>query len=476
MNLSRKQPLYAGLILLVTAGLAQAAPEKSRSTNMPQATGSSIEERIVIDKVWSAVSVGFSLLTHGDRQYIAYYNADRRTVVGMRDLKDDAFTLHVLPSRSDDPPTRRTSSTVQGWDSHNYWTMTVDSAGHLHLSGNMHANPLTYFRSTQPGDVTTLVQVDEMVGRNERRATYPKFMTGPDGRLIFHYRDGGSGNGNEIYNVYDVKTKAWTRFFDQPLVHGGGKANAYQRGPQRGPDGNYHLLWMWRDTPDVATNHDLSYARSQDLKNWETAGGEPLDLPITMQDRGTIIDPVPPGGGLHNSNHHFTFDRQHRVVVTYYKHDPDGNTQAYAARFEDGGWKIQQLSDWRGKHIFKGGGSGPSTFGTSLGLGRPRQHGDDQLALPFNHWKAGSGMLVFDEATLEPRGVVPEPQRFPAGLRGVNSDFPGMRVKWAGDRGKSPDPGSFYVLRWETLGPNRDRPRDKPWPDNSELVLYKIKR
>jgi len=433
-------------------------------------------EKIEVDEVWSAVSVGFALLTHGDRQYIAYYNADRRTVVGMRDLTDDAFTTHVLPSESDNPPTRHTTSTVQGWDSHNYWTLAVDRTGHLHLSGNMHANPLTYFRSTEPGDVRTLVQVGSMVGDQEGRTTYPNFMNTPDGRLLFHYRVGGSGNGNEIYNVYDEQTKTWSRFFDQPLVHGGGKANAYQRGPTLGPDGYYHLLWMWRFTPDVATNHDLSYARSKDLRQWESAAGQPLDLPITKDDTATFIDPVKPGGGLHNSNHKFTFDHDGRVVVTYFKHDDNDHTQAYAARFEDGAWNIQQLSDWDAKHLFKGGGSGPSTFGTSLSLGTPRRHGDGQLALPYSHWKAGRAMIVFDQDSLKPVGIAPQPQRYPEALTKTQSDFPGMRPKWAGDRGKSPDPGTFYTLRWESLGANRDRPRDKPWPDNSKLVLYKIAR
>lgn len=41
-------------------------------------------------------------------------------------------------------------------------------------------------------------------------------MTGPNNEFIYHYRDGGSGNGNEIYNVYDVKNRRES-FFDKPL-------------------------------------------------------------------------------------------------------------------------------------------------------------------------------------------------------------------------------------------------------------------
>ncbi len=31
-------------------------------------------------------------------------------------------------------------------------------------------------------------------------------------------------------------------------------------------DNWYHVWWVWRDTPDCSTNHDLSYMKSPDLK------------------------------------------------------------------------------------------------------------------------------------------------------------------------------------------------------------------
>lgn len=437
-----------------------------------------VTEEIVIDKIWSAVKVGFALKTHGDIQYVAYYNENRRMVVGMRKLGDKSFKTLILPSESKNPPRRsKVTSTIQGWDSHNYITFAVDKEGYIHLAGNMHVDPLLYFRSTKPNDITTLVQVKSMVGIKEDRCTYPKFMNSPEGDLIFHYRDGSSGKGDEIYNFYDAKTKTWRRYLEKGLISGEGKMNAYQNGPVLGPDGWYHLLWMWRDTPDAATNHDLSYARSRDLKNWESAAGDQLELPLKISSKGTIIDPVPPGGGIINTIHRFGFDRQNRVVVTYHKHDEKGDTQAYAARFNEGSWMIRSISQWQGKHVFKGGGSGPSSFGTSISIGTIKKHGDSEMALPFKHWKAGSGLLVIDEETLKPLRVDPEKKkapRYPSELLKVRSDFEGMGVRWKGDSGKSPEPSSYYVLRWETLGPNRDRPRQGALPENSDLVLYKI--
>jgi len=398
--------------------------------------------------------------------------------VGMRRLGEGEFKTMILPSESDEPPRRtKVTSTIQGWDSHNYITLTVDRHGYIHLAGNMHVDPLLYFRSEKAWDITTLKQVKSMVGDLEGRCTYPKFMEAPNGDLVFHYRDGSSGRGNEVYNVYDEKSKTWRRFLEKGLITGEGKMNAYQRGPVLGPDGRYHLLWVWRDSPDAATNHDISYARSSDLLHWENAAGEPLELPLRISSPGTIIDPIPPGGGIINTVHKFAFDSQGRVVVTYHKHDEKGDTQAYAARFEKGAWKIQAISNWKGKHVFKGGGSGPSSFGTSISLGSILRHGKGTLALPFGHWKAGRGLLVIDEETLEPIGMESAKKsapRYPAHLLKVSSDFPGMKVNWRGDSGKSPDTSIYYALRWESLGTNRDRPRKEPLPENSDLVLYKI--
>ena len=44
------------------------------------------------------IGVKFSLFTHRNRQYIAYYNSNRNMVVGQRDLTSNKFDLHVMPS------------------------------------------------------------------------------------------------------------------------------------------------------------------------------------------------------------------------------------------------------------------------------------------------------------------------------------------------------------------------------------------
>lgn len=291
--------------------------------------------RIVpVDRVWSGHPVQFGL-TYGNQTYfLAYYDAERQ------------LTVASLPAAGSEISYQKLDS-VTGWDSHNYLTVAVDGAGHLHVIGNMHNDPLVYFRSTRPGDVHSLERVPVLVDeRRERRITYPVFIPTFDGRLALKYRDGGSGNGNEIYVSYDTQTRRWRSLLDSPLVDGEGRRNAYFVGPTVGPGGFFHLAWVWRDTPDAETNHDLSYARSRDLVSWQKSDGTPLTLPITLAS-AEIVDPVPVRGGMINNNTVVGFDEESRPVITYHKFDASGNTQVYLARREARGWRSVQLTKWR---------------------------------------------------------------------------------------------------------------------------------
>ena len=102
----------------------------------------------------------------------------------------------------------------------------------------------------------------------------------------------------------------------------------YPYGPVFGPDGYAHLSFVWRETPIASSKHDLSYARSRDLVNWETSNGEPIGLPIQLAN-SEVIDPVPMHGGLLNGRTPIGFDSEQRVLVTYQKYDEQGNRFEY---------------------------------------------------------------------------------------------------------------------------------------------------
>jgi hypothetical protein len=415
-------------------------------------------EVVDVAPVWAGHPVGFALLTAPPRQYVAFYDAERRMTVAVRSLDSPDWSMTVLPS------------SVK-WDSHNNIVMTADDSGRLHLSGNMHGDPLVYFRTREPWDITTFEPLHRMTGEREKDVTYPSFMRGPGGDLLFAYRSGGSGNGDQIYNRYDHGTQTWTRLTDAPLTDGEGERNAYFSGPRPGPDGYWHLCWVWRDTYDCATNHSPSYARSRDLVHWERSDGTPLTLPITLAT-SEVVDPVPPGGGIINGNVHVGWDADKRLVIAYHKYDADGNTQVFNARREGTAWRLYQVTDWSKRWDFSGGGTIP--FAVRV---QPPRVEEGRLVQSWSTDWTGSETWVLDPETLKPVELLPEkPSPLPPGFNDVRSSFPGMQVRSGGDSGGSGDPAVWYTLRWETLGQNRDHPREKPWPEPSMLQLYCIRR
>jgi hypothetical protein len=409
-----------------------------------------------VGTVWAGHPVGFALLTHPPFQFVAFYDDQRRLTVAQRRLDERKWSFHQLP-------------VTTGWDSHNYIALAADDDGVLHLSGDMHVVPLKYFYTTKPWDAGTFKRVEIMVGSNEQRTTYPRFFRGPKSELLFTYRDGSSGNGNQIFNVYNLKTRTWKRLLDKPLTDGEGERNAYFDGPTKGPDGYFHLAWVWRETPDASSNHDLSYARSKDLVHWETGAGRPLTLPICLKD-SDIIDPVPQKGGIININTRIGFDNQGRVTISYHKHDTAGNTQPWTARLENGEWKHYQITDWPSRWDF--GGNGTLMFG--IGLGPVHLETDGRLTQTFNHFKFGDGTWLIDPQTLRALGKITL-QRTPPELDKVEGAFTGLKVNWAEDSGDSGAPGLRYLLRWEALTANRDRPREGQLPPPSMLRVYAVK-
>jgi hypothetical protein len=440
-----------------------------------------IDNRTVAD-VWAGHPVGFDLLVHENKQFVAYYNDDRQMCVAQRDVGAEEFEVVELPE-------------AVGWDSHNYITITADEEGYLHLSGNMHGDPLVYFRTTDPLDATTFERVESMVGNREGSATYPRFFESSVG-LVFEYRDGGSGDGDWIYNRYDVETRTWSRLFDQPLLDGQGDVNAYMIGPVLGPDDRFHLLWMWRETPDAQTNKNISYARSPNLIDWETAGGRPLDVPITPETEGVVIDFVPPYSGLLNSKFALGFDAIGRPIASYHRYDsipedPEayqeeadndgpaeepllpGDSQIYNARFEDGAWQVHQATDWDYRWEFGGRGS---LGADEVELGQVDVDGQGRLT-QYISYPEESGTYVLEEDTLSPVEKLPDRPTVPEDLTDVhhidpNGDWEGVpQTNWSDATGGSCQDAIAYRLRWETLDQNRDQPRST-WPDPTPLQLY----
>lgn len=446
-----------GLVILMTFTLAACRVSKSDMTLLRREINAGENRQILkqtnLARVWSGHPVGFSLLTTDKFQYAAFYDSARRMCIAQRELTGDHWTIQTLPS-------------VTGWDSHNYIALARDKDGYLHISGNMHAVPLVYFRSRKPDDIGGFEQLP-MTGKNESHVTYPVFFKDAQGNLFFQYRQGGSGNGTTLWNRYDTRTRQWTQVFDKGLFDGEGEANAYSSNPTLGPDGYVYIAYMWRATPIANTNHNLSCIRSRDLIHWENLKGEPLALPVRWRDASAFADPTGPWNGMINSNFTLSWDNHGRPCLTYHKYDQQGNSQIFVARLESSRWKIYQLSSWTGFrwNIDEGGSLGRQVGNVTL-----KPIGDGKLIANYYNAHVGRGVWLIDEGNFHILKTLADQalSELPASLTNQKPDVEGMQINRATDNTGN------YLLEWESLPVNRDRPRNPPYPAPTWLKMIQL--
>lgn len=270
-----------------------------------------------------------SITTHGRSQYVAFYDANSRVTLAKRKLGTTYWQI------------RTTQYEGKAEDAHNSISIAVDGDGFLHMAWNHHNSPLQYCRSVRPGSLE-LEPMGAMVGNSEDRVTYPEFYSLPNDNLLFLYRDGVSGGGNLLLNHYDVKQKRWTRLQDK-LIDGEGKRNAYS---QLAVDvkGAIHLSWVWRESPDVATNHDMCYAKSTDGgKTWQKSSGEKYQLPITAKT-AEYVWRIQPGSELINQTSMCADAHGRPYIATYFRTQGELVPQYHIIYHDGECWRASQVT------------------------------------------------------------------------------------------------------------------------------------
>ncbi|MGS2761017.1 BNR repeat-containing protein [Sinomicrobium sp. M5D2P9] len=289
-----------GMILILSLFLSPAisAQEKTRETVVGDGWANNSVNAVIFRKN--------ALTTHGERQFIAYYDTDGFLTLGMRKLGDTDWKVKQSPYRGNTA------------DAHNTISIAVDGEGYLHVSWDHHDTPLRYARSEEPFALDLGEEIS-MTGKEENKVTYPEFYALPDGEILFFYRSGSSGRGNMVVNTYDTEKREWKQLHDN-LIDGEGQRSAYWQACVD-HQGTIHLSWVWRETWDVASNHDLCYARSRDGGiSWEKSTGQKYELPIT-RSTAEYAWKVPEGSGLINQTSMAADDRGVPYIATYWKQD-----------------------------------------------------------------------------------------------------------------------------------------------------------
>ncbi len=454
-RMRRRAQRFSGLLLSVAVASPQALAQPSdRLADAQLNLASEVE---AVDLTWSGHRVFAQMIQRGEHQIIAYYDANRQMSIAHRAHQRTPWRYQKVPS-------------FVGWDSHNYVTVDVDEKGYIHVMGNMHNDPLVYFRSTEPWNVRSLKQVDYIISQErDQNVTYPRFMHDREGRLIAIYRLGGSGNGRYYYHRFDTDTLTWSLMHDGQFFDGEDERGAYYTGPVLGPDGKFHMIWVWRETPSAATNNNLSYVRSPDLVNWEDSNGNQVALPL-IRSTGEIVDPVPTFGGMLNGQKRIGFDAANRPMISYYKNDPNGDTQIMLARKSGEGWTTHQISDWAdSKQFLDRGGS----LNVSILVPEDPYIGDDGT-IRVRAKRDGQEIEFIVDASTNRTLTVGSYTSIPQVIGSFQNNFELTQFVRKAE-GTSPTSAHDFYLSWEANPPAQDQARGEI-PPASTLRLHKIPR
>lgn len=283
-----------------------------------------------------------SLVTHQGDQYIAFYDGDGYMVLGKRKIGFNKWKTCVTQHKGNVS------------DAHNVISIMVDGKGYLHVAFDHHDNRLNYCRSVRPRSLI-LDDPEPMTELDEELVTYPGFYRLPSGDILFAYRSGASGRGNLVMNYYSTATREWTQLHDV-LIDGEDERSAYWQ-MYVDDHGTIHLSWVWRETWDVASNHDLCYARSEDGGvTWKKTNGESYILPISA-DNAEYAWKIPQGRELINQTS-MSADRKGNPYIATYWRDSESDIPQYRLVWFDGAnWQQQQVSERVTPFSLSGGGT-----------------------------------------------------------------------------------------------------------------------
>lgn len=317
-----------------------------------------------------------SVTTHGDTQYTAYYDAHGYVMLAKRRLGTHEWDV------------RRTEYTGNVRDAHNAICIAVDGDGVLHIAWDHHGQPLQYARGVRPGALE-LTQRMAMTGEQEDAVTYPQFYNLRGGDLLFLYRDGGSGRGNVMLNRYDLERGEW-HAVQHPLIDGEGKRNAYVNTLAVDGRGGWHLSWTWRETPDVATNHDIAYAFSPDEgRTWRMSTGEVYALPITVET-AELAARIPQHSELINQTTMAVDAAGRPLIASYWRPEAADVPQFHLVWHDGSRWRTSRVGDRQLAFRLSGGGTKRIPVSRPLVVARD----DGSVYFIFRDDERGGGVSV----------------------------------------------------------------------------------
>ncbi len=284
-----------------------------------------------------------AIMTYNGFQYVTYWNSSKQVCISRKKMPAGAWEELVL--------TDYVTVHDLGDDHYTISMGICENDGTIHLAFDHHNDELNYRKSVDslaniPDEIPWVKEsfggvTDELVARTKiSNVTYPRFISKPDGDLMFECRLGWSGNGDDFLWKYYAETGTWD-YVGEYLNGTSVGENAYINGVHYDPDGNMHVSWVWRQSPDAQTNHDIYYAYSNDDgRTWFNSSGiQVTELgtgPMTMSMEGLKVWTVSTNRGLINQESQAVDSKGGIHILQSYIGDDDVNTGFWDSRIKEG--------------------------------------------------------------------------------------------------------------------------------------------
>lgn len=306
------------------------------------------QHQSTIGNGWASTSINTvvfrknSVVSYKEYQFVAYYDSLGNVVLAKRKLGTDNWEIKTTAKKGNIK------------DAHNSISIMVDGDGYLHISWNHHGNKLFYSKSLSPLSLE-LIDNESMTALHEKSVTYPEFYKFSNGDLLFLYRDGASGKGNLVMNRYILKEAKWVQL-QHNLIDGEGKRNAYWQTFVDDKDA-IHISWVWRESSDVSSNHDMNYAVSFDGGiTWKKSTNENYSLPINISN-AEIVCSIPQKSELMNQTSMYVNEKGEPYIATYFTSAKTKKPEFHLIYQKQNQWYVKQVSNRIGSFSLSGVGT-----------------------------------------------------------------------------------------------------------------------
>ena len=285
---------------------------------------------IIIDSLardMNAVIYAWSLTSYNNSIYTCYVNAKENVIVAKSTDSGKTWTKTLVQSGNSE-------------DAHNICAVGIDSNGYIHVSYDMHADPLNYNISTNPENISVFTN-KTMTGTAETSVTYPQFYKSPINELYFLYR------GTVYIKKYNATSQTWSDFA-APLING--TINVYWDTLVWDSNNNMHLSWGYRNASGSnantnITNFNVSYAMyNATSAQWERTNGTAYTLPINKSVSETVVATTM-FDGLANTNSLYV-DSYNRPHIAFIKDNVTTRSTEVFHSYYNGNWITTQVTNY----------------------------------------------------------------------------------------------------------------------------------